>query len=95
MLHTPRVCAAAFAIQNAMRMRRIIISSVVCLALQNFLTLSHRGQDFREKVIEHKMCFLIFSTNLSETFCIVRRIQGHTIHVHMSSCTVPVIIVRF
>ena len=27
-----------------------------------FYTLSHKQHDFREKVIEHKMCILIFST---------------------------------
>ena len=29
-----------------------------------FSTLSHKRHDFREKVIEHIMCVLIFSTNL-------------------------------
>jgi hypothetical protein len=39
-----------------------IMSSVACLALQYFYTLSHKRHDFRNKVIEHKMCILIFST---------------------------------
>ena len=52
-------------------------------------TLSHKWHDFREKVIEHKMCVLIFSTTLSETFLILRRIrQGVILNIHWSSCKV-------
>jgi len=41
------------------------------------------------------MCVLIFSTNLSEIFLILRRIQQDTIiNVHRCSCKVPVIFVR-
>jgi hypothetical protein len=35
---------------------------VACPALHYFSTLSHKRGDFREKVTEHKMCVLIFST---------------------------------
>jgi hypothetical protein len=45
-----------------MRMRRIMLLSMACLALPYFSALSHKRQDFREKVIEYKMCVLIFST---------------------------------
>jgi hypothetical protein len=50
----------------------------------------------KKKVSEHKMCVLIFSPNLSETFLILRRIQRDVMKkVCWSSCKVPVIIVRY
>ena len=66
-------------------LHRIILSPVACLALLYFSTLSHKWHDFREKVIEHKMCALSFSTTLSETFFILRRInRGIVVNVHRS-----------
>jgi hypothetical protein len=37
-----------------MRMRRIILSSVACLAVPYFFTLFHERRDFREEVFKHK-----------------------------------------
>jgi hypothetical protein len=52
------------------------LSSVGCQTQQYFSTLSHKRYDFRKKkkkVIEHKMCVLIFSTILYESFVTLRR----------------------
>jgi hypothetical protein len=41
------------------------------LALQYFSTLSHKRRDFQgQKEIEHKICTLITSRNLPETFLV-------------------------
>ena len=83
-------------IQHAKRMRRIMLSSEACPAVPYFSTLSHKRHDFRKKGIEHKMCVLIFSTNLFQTFLITRRMKRYIIiNVHRSSFRVPVILVRF
>ena len=79
-------------------MKRIpaILSFVACTALQYFSTLSLEPHDFRKEVTERKICLLIFSTILSETFLILRRTgRDTTPNVHRSSRKVPVIVVRF
>ena len=59
----------------------------VLLTLTYFSTLSHTGNDFREKVNGHKMHPLIFFTTLSRIFFILRKIHGDIlIIVHRCSC---------
>ena len=49
-------------IQHATHMRHIVTSFVAHLVLQYFSTLCHKRHDFRKKVIDRKMCVLIFYT---------------------------------
>jgi hypothetical protein len=88
--------SVALVIQFAMRMRRIILSSVACLALPYFSTLSHKRQDFGKHVPEHQMWVLTFSPNFPETFLILRRIEREIIiNLHKPSCKMLAILVRF
>jgi hypothetical protein len=71
-----------------------VLSSVACLAPLCFSTFYHKLEDFREKVIEYKMRVLAFSTNLSETSPILRRIQRNAVNLHRPSCKVAVTFVQ-
>jgi hypothetical protein len=56
--------SGAFLIQQAKRMRHIIMSSVASLVLPYFFpTLFHKRHDSLKDVVEHKMRFVIFSAN--------------------------------
>ena len=84
----------ALCIQNAMRMRHIVIC--VLSGTQYFSTLSLKQHDFRKKVFEHEICVLIFSTNLSQTLPIQRRTDGDIfIIVQRSSRKMPVLLLGF
>jgi hypothetical protein len=82
-------------------MRRVLLMSVACPAVQYFSTLSHKQHDFRGgggEVTEREMFFFfLFSLQLlSETFLILSRTERDMIkNVYRSSCKVPVILVRF
>ena len=47
-----------------MKCARAILSAAGCIDLLYFSILPHKRDDFRKKVIEHKMCVLIFSATL-------------------------------
>ena len=72
----------------------VVQRKMAYLAVQYFSTLSHKRQNFwkKKKVIEHKMCVLIFCTDLFETFPIWSRIRRHIINVRRSSCKVPLLL---
>jgi hypothetical protein len=53
--------SVALVIQHGKYMRCIILPSVACPALLYIPTLCHKCHDFRENVIQHEMCVLIFS----------------------------------
>jgi hypothetical protein len=88
------VCILALLIRHATRMRRIMLPSVACLALPYIPTLSHKRQDFRKKVIGHKMCVSIFSTKFVRNTSHSKKKRDITIN-GQSSRKVPFIFVRF
>ena len=78
-----------------MRMRHIVPWSVrACNIFPHYLT---NGTVFEKKtVIEQIICVLIFLQVLSETFLILRRIEGDEIIIlYWSLCKVLVILVLF
>jgi hypothetical protein len=89
---------AAFVIQNAKRMRRIISSSaaVWLYSPPPPHAISHTVRFQGKNITEHKICAFIFSEMLSEIFLILRRIQRDIIvNVYESVCKVPVILLKF
>jgi hypothetical protein len=86
----------ALLIQQANRMRRVILS-VACLSLPQFC--SHyllNSKIFRKKKLQKIKCAFSFSMQFfSETFLVTRRIQREIIiNVHRSACKILVILVR-
>ena len=53
-------------IQHAMRVRRIILSPVTCLALLYFSTLSYKRLDFRKKLLNIKCVLISFTISVQK-----------------------------
>jgi len=85
----------ALVIQHAKGMRPIIVSSMGCPAVPHFPTLSHKQHDFRNKMIEHKTYLSISSTNMAETFLILRRTERDITNAQRCLYKVPAILSRF
>jgi hypothetical protein len=92
----PEGVFVALGIQHAMHMRLVILSSVASPVVPHFDTLPHKRHNFRECVIEGKMCVdVLYYTRMFERFLILRTIhRGTVINVRGSSCKVLVIFVR-
>ena len=80
-----------------MQRAHAIFSSVSCLTLQYFSTLSHKWRDFRnQKFTEDKMCILVSTTIFSEiSHSKKKRTTCDKKNVYWYSCKVPFIFVRF
>ena len=72
------VCVrVALLIQHATRMRYIVFSFVASGSTKSFDTILQMAQFSKEKKgTKHKMCVLVFPTNLPTAIHILRRIQG-------------------
>ena len=51
------VCVLALVMRHAEPMRPAVLSSVSCLDVPYFSTLSYKRQEFRKIYFEHRMCF--------------------------------------
>jgi hypothetical protein len=62
------------------RVRVTIVAVEKQKCMLSFSTVPHKRHDFREKCMEGKMCVLIVSKLLSESFLILRQIQRDVIN---------------
>jgi hypothetical protein len=73
--------SVALVIQHVKHMRYIILSSVACMALPYFSTLSsYKPHDLRKTLSEHKMCLLIFSTTFVRNISHSKKKSGRYDH---------------
>jgi hypothetical protein len=73
----------ALVIRHAKRMRRVVLSSVACQALQYFVHYLTDGTIFGKGLLNVKMCVLIFYTILPETCLILRRTERDIVIICM------------
>jgi hypothetical protein len=87
--------SAALVAKYRKRKRRVMLLSEACLAVPHFATLSHKQHDFLNKVTEHNLCTLIFSTTFVRNIfhSTKNSVKYHTCIT--SPCKVPVDLVRF
>jgi hypothetical protein len=82
------VCVCRFS-YHALRMRRIIFSSVVCPVVPCLSALSHKRQDFGKKLLNMKYAYWLSLQILSQIFLLLWRTQRYIIiNVHRPSCKV-------
>ena len=89
----------ALVIQNAMRIRYIILSSVSYLAVPYLSTLSHIRHGFGKNFSVNIKCVYIYIyifLNLSQMFFIPRKTERDLVtNVYSSSCKFLIIVTRF